>query len=127
MSVTFRAVTENDRTQVESWIASDPAHRNVSADLLLDGNGSASVYAIEDDKGTVMYVRQETEGSCVRLHAQFCTSSKRSFNSLKEAYPVVKADAKARGFTGIIFDSVSPALVRCMMDLGFKAECRAEL
>lgn len=126
--VKFRAVTEDDRRQITEWIINDPAHAGiVSPDSLMDGNGTASVYALEDDRGTVMYVRQEPERERMRIHIQFGPSARRSLNALKAGYPIVKADAKNRGFKEIVFDSLSPALIRSVVDLGFTIECKAVL
>jgi hypothetical protein len=126
--ITFRAVETGDRHQICEWILNDPGHAGmITPEFFLEGNETSSVYAVEDEKGTVMYIRQESEEKSTRLHMQFGPSKKRVLKALREGYAVVKADARRRGFTRIIFDSMSPALVRCLIEMGFVAECRAEI
>jgi hypothetical protein len=120
--VKFRAVKEEDREEIVKWMEG-----RGSPEPFLCGNELASVYAIDDEKGTVMYVRTEANDCAMRIHIQFCLSARRSFNSLKEGFPVVRADAKNRGFREIVFDSVSPALIRHMIGMGFRAEMKVDI
>lgn len=91
--------------------------------------GTHSLYAIEDEEGTVMYVRQEPEAEAkCRMYIQFGPDVKRMMKVFREAFPVVLNDAKLRGFKAFVFDSHSPALVRwLMMEFCFTAECEAAL
>jgi hypothetical protein len=126
--VKFRAVTEDDRHMLSEWIASDKGHAGkVGPDFWMDGSALASVYVIEDEKGPVMAVRSEADRDTMRLHIQFCNSPRRSLNSLQEGYPVVRADAKNRGFRCMTFSSCSPALIRFLSGMGFEAEVRTEI
>lgn len=124
----FRAVSEADRQEIDAWIAADPGHAGkMTADFFLTP-GQRSLYAIEDDKGTVGYICQEAEAHKVRMHLQFCPDKRRVLRTFQEAYKVIVSDAKSRGFDGIVFASESPALVKFMMnEFGFSAECKAVL
>lgn len=75
----LRAVSEADYQPLEDWIAADPAHASLFVpDFFLgrrvDQNGEIapdprpSCYAIEDEKGTVFYVRLSR---AARVHIQF--------------------------------------------------------
>jgi hypothetical protein len=131
--VNFRATTQADKPVIGTWIASDPAHRDrMDSSFFADGEGKASVYCIGDEQGPVMFVRQEVEGESTRLHTQFPPDApgirKRVAEALHEAYPVVAADAKSRGFKQVVFESESPALIRYMIGtFGFTAELRGRL
>jgi hypothetical protein len=126
--IKFRAVNEGDRHALTEWIVNDPGHAGrISPDFFLDGNGVASVVGVEDAKGPVIFIRSEVEGETIRLHMQFSPQKKRVIQALREGFSFVKADAKKRGFKRLTFDSLSPALVRCVMEMGFKAECFMEI
>jgi hypothetical protein len=114
---------------IEEWIAKDPDHRGrVGSQYLLDGQGKASVYVIEDSEGPIMFVRQESEGNTTRLHTQFPPKDhRRIVEALNEAFPIVSLDARDRGFKEIVFESNSMALIRYMSRFGFRFECRAVL
>jgi hypothetical protein len=128
LMVKFRAVTEADRNVLAEWISRDSGHAGkVVPDFFMDGSDVASVYVIEDEKGPVMAVRAEADRDTMRLHIQFCNSPRRSLNSLQEGYPVVRNDAKNRGFKTMTFSSCSPALIRFLAGMGFEAEVRTEL
>ena len=127
--VKFRAVSESDRPEIEAWIAADDSHRGqMTADKFLVPGKTYALYAVGDDQGTVMYVKQEAEGSKTRMHIQFCPDRRRAMNTMREGFPIVASDAKERGFTGVVFYSHSPALVKFVMkEFGFRADCEAQL
>lgn len=127
--VKFRAVTESDRPQIEEWIESDASHRGqMTADKFLVQGSTHALYAIGDEQGTVMYVRQEAEGSKTRMHVQFGPDRRRIMSTLLEAFPMVSKDAKNRGFTGVVFYSHSPALVKFFVSkLHARANCEVAL
>jgi len=90
--------------------------------------GGVSCYAVEDELGPLIFVRQETSGEDTVLHLQFANCGrKKIFNALREGYPLVAEDARQRGFKRVRFTSQSPALIRTMLEMGFHAELIAEL
>lgn len=126
--VNFRAVSEADRTELASWIACDDAHRGIEADFWLVPSSHYALYAVADEHGTAMYVRQESYCGKTKMHIQFCPDRKRVIEVCREGLPIVMQDARKRGFTALVFDSSSPALVRFLMThFRFKAECEAAL
>lgn len=127
--VKFRAVSEADRLEIDKWIAADPGHKDVlTSKTFLIPIGQCSLYALEDEQGTVMYTRWEVEGPSLRVRIQFGPDRKRVISALREGFPQVREDAKKRGFKSITFDSKSPALVKLMMqEFGFVAALEAPL
>jgi hypothetical protein len=124
----FRRTVADDLLTISGWIQADPGHLNDDVNFWLNTGPGVSCYALGDETGVVMFVRQETEGANSRLHVQFAPfDRKRIVRVLREGYPLVAQDAKDRGFHRIVFSSESPALIRTMLEMGFKAELAAEL
>lgn len=100
----------------------------MNADFFLIPGKFHSLYAVEDDQGTVMYVRQEGQAHKMRVHIQFGGNSRRVLDALREGLPMVMQDAKGRGFKSLVFDSQSPALTRFMVsEFKFMAELEMAL
>ena len=126
--ISFRKTTPDDLVPIKFWISQDPDHKGMPEEFWASAEPGVSCYVIEDQKGPVMFVRQEVEGQNTRLHVQFAPSHrKRIVKALEQGYPLVAADAKRRGFKNILFESGSIALVRVMFAMGFRAELVAEL
>lgn len=127
--VKFRAVSEADRLEIDKWIEADDSHRGqITADKFLVAGRTWALYAVGDEQGAVMYVRQESEGSKTRMHIQFSPDRRRAIAVMREGFPYVAADAKKRGFKAVVFYSHSPALVKFVIsNLGFRADCEAQL
>lgn len=126
----FRPVKETDRSEIQAWIDADPGHAGrMTADFFIVPGKFHSLYAVGDEDGTVMYIRQESDGPLrCRAHIQFGPDKRRIMNVFREGFPLVMEDAKKRGFVSLVFDSTSPALVKWMMcEFGFSAECMAVL
>lgn len=75
----LRQVEERDYKQLEQWIAADPVHRDVldpeffmGEAINQEGNLAedphVNVFALDDRKGTLMYIRLSTAS---RVHIQF--------------------------------------------------------
>lgn len=119
MSVT----TRDDLDQISSWTEKDEYHRdNNCPDWWLTGNGHLS-FRLNDDQGPVVYIRID-EGSLYRLSCQFApvdvVDKKRLIKSIVEILPILLWHVKTRGAKGLMFNSVSPKLVRFMKTLGFQ-------
>jgi len=125
----FRPVSEADRDEVSRWIEADPGHAGkMTADFFLHSGQFHSLFAANDDDGTVMYLRCEAEGKKMRVHIQFGPDRKRIMRVFREGFPQVCEDAKVRGFLSIVFDSSSPALVKWMLiEFHFTAELECSL
>lgn len=124
----FRRTVPEDAMMVANWIAQDKGHAGMEADFFLETKPGISCFAVETEQGPLMFVRQESEGETTRLHIQFAPyDRKRIVQALREGYPLLVRDAIGRGFRRISFDSQSPALIRVMLELGFRAELIHEL
>ena len=127
--IVFRQAEPEDILMLTVWIEADRVHRDrIKPEFFTERTTNISCYAIQDDKGPVIFVRQEKEGDAFRLHTQFPpTSRRRIVKALEQAYPLVAADAKRRGYREIHFETGSIALARVMFAMGFRAELIATL
>ena len=115
----YRKVTANDRSQLEKWIASDPEHRDKTSPefwLPEEGDGT-NRFAIEDDHGTVFYVRAE---NVLRLHIQFAPDErKRTAKAIDEFTKLISSGARQKKYKQLIFDSVFEPLIKFLERRGF--------
>jgi hypothetical protein len=127
--VTFRAIVPEDALLLADWLRVDELHKEIPAGFFMehDPERGTSCFAIEDEEGPVIFARQEVEGEAIRLHAEFPQGRKRVARALLEAYPIVAADLKNRGFKFVRFDLQNAALVKIMIRAGFRAELVADL
>ena len=120
--VTFEAITQEDLSQLKSWIDVDLWHQNKEeVDWWMRGYIS---FKLVDERGPTVFVRFDREGDLVRLHSQFAipsvVSESRVAISISEAIPRFIECAKVDGVKGIITESVSPKLVAFLTTrLGF--------
>lgn len=137
----FRAVTEEDRARLEEWIAADPAHASLFEPEFfmgraVNGNGEvgedsrATCCALEDEKGTVFYVRLSR---AARVHIQFAPWSAEEGERRRAAAGLVKGMAFLESLLGQvgteewIFQTESPKLKRMAeRSLGF-TESKGEM
>jgi hypothetical protein len=127
--IKFRRTVPEDLPTIERFVELDPAHKGTDASFWITTGKGISCYVIEDGQGPIIFVRQEaTSEEVTTLHTQFANCGrKKIFSALKEAYPLVANDARERGFKKVGFESASPALIRTMLDMGFRAELIADL
>jgi hypothetical protein len=126
--IKFRRTVPEDLLTIERWIELDEGHRGMDANFWMATAKGISCYAIEDEQGPLIFVRQEASGEETVLHVQFANCArKKIFNALREGYPLVAEDARQRGFKRVRFDSESPALIRTMLEMGFRAQLIADL
>jgi hypothetical protein len=125
--IRFRKTVPEDLLKISDWIAQDEGHKGIDPSFFTASGKGISCYAIEDEQGAVIFVRQEALGQLTQLHTQFPADRKRVARALKEAYPLVANDARERGFKVVRFESCSLALIRFMLSFGFKAALIAEL
>jgi hypothetical protein len=128
--VTFRPVTEADIPTIGTWILAEPDHaEKMDSRFYTECGANSHSFAIDDEMGTVIFVRADTEANDVmRIHTEFLPGAKaRVAIALAEAYPQVARDALSRGFKAIVFESVSMPLIKFMLKFGFRAELRHQL
>jgi hypothetical protein len=116
----LRTVNNLDLPTLTNWIARDADHsaRGVTADFFQQPIS----FAIDDDKGPIMYVRLEPmDSEIIRLHIQFDEGERRrTAVALARHFPQVRDLIAQSGCRYIVFDSVSETLVRfCQKHFGF--------
>ena len=128
----LRPTTEEDLPKIREWLAADPWHKanpKHSAEFLLTGQGMLT-FCLTDDEGPLCFVRLDKEGDWdepwARLATQFGPESEVSKRRLVagllgSGIPAIILHAQEHGCLGIVFESVSPALITFMGKLGFKA------
>ena len=123
MSIKFVSSTADDTSQIQQWTDADIYHRGQhNPGWWITGNGLLS-FCLHDDQGPCFYVRID-DGEYASLSVQFApedvVSKRRLVHAILQALPKIIGIIKANGSKGLIFDSVSPSLVRFMEKVGFK-------
>lgn len=118
----FLPSTESDIHQIQTWTDADIYHRGQNNPTWwLTGNGLIA-FCLYDDIGPVFYVRMD-EGEYARLSVQFppveAVPKRRLVRAMIQTLPKLIDIAKINGSKGLIFDSVSPSLIKFMGKLGF--------
>lgn len=115
----YRILSEEDRQPLTDWIAADEAHSETcTPDFWLSAPGGvAQSWAVEDEQGTLFYVRAE---NVLRLHIQFPPEkSKRLLKGVADFAIQIAQDAREK-YKQIIFESKSPALIRFLEKRGYR-------
>jgi hypothetical protein len=115
-----RSVSEHDRTLVETFISKDADHAGrCNADFWLPAKekDSTARFVMEDALGPCLFVRGE---NVLRLHIQFSDSKMRNGRALIDFIPMIEEDARKHGFKQIIWDSVSPDLIKFTERFGYR-------
>jgi hypothetical protein len=124
----FRPTRPEDFATIKQWVEADPGHADLDPLFWATNSPSTYCFAVGDDAGELMFVKGDAEGETLWLHIQFAPfDRKRIAAALHSGYPLLAAEAKTRGFRIVRFKSVSPALIRAVIGLGFRAELVAEL
>ena len=124
----FRRTQAEDIPTIANWIEKNEEHKGIDPLFFETTIPGISCYVVEVDGTDVMFVREEAGRETITLHIEFSPFDLRAVaKGLREGYPLVLNDARQRGFKRIRFESKSKALVRTMLDLGFRAELIADL
>jgi hypothetical protein len=112
----LRTLDENDKALLAEWIAAEPDHSNSTPDFYYTPGTKTILYS--DEQGPVCVVRYS---SSLRLDIDFSpTAGKDRIKKMLSAnLPEVVNQAKAQGFSELVFDSTSKALIRFCEKLGF--------
>lgn len=116
----YREPTEADLPRLEKDIANDPYHQGLDPKYWLTQiPGGTKSIAVEDKDGVVFFLRLE---NVMRAYIQFSkdVDPARTGEAVKECLAFVSAFGKKKGYTEIIFDSVSRVLIRFFKRLGFQ-------
>lgn len=112
-----RYIEEEDRSVLSDSLSKDEYHKNTEADFFYRIGTACSVY--EEDGKPIMFMRGT---KAVRLDIQFVDNSdlKSNLKALIAAFETFVPNAKANGFTEMIFNSNSPRLIAfCKRRFGF--------
>jgi predicted deacylase len=114
--VHFAPVTVADAQTIRTWIAADPHHAGQHEAFYLEGSVAAT--KLEDEQGTVLFLRMDKEKEATRLHVQFApagiVSRLRVAKALVRSIPVVCKELGA-----LVAESQSLALVKFLERMGF--------
>jgi len=127
--IDFITTTIDDLPQILEWISADPYHLQdanpESAVWFLTGANCFLSCAVKDEEGLVLYIQLRKENDWVRIGTQFApenqVSRKRVAKSIAQAMPVLKTVTEKEGFKGLIFESISPSLIKFMFSFGFQS------
>jgi hypothetical protein len=112
----FLPTTVVDAEIIRDWIAADPFHTGQHEAFYLEGTVAAT--KLEDEQGTVLYLRMDKEPNATRLHVQFApaeiVSRLRVAKALMRSIPVVSQHLGA-----LVTESQSPALIGFLERMGF--------
>lgn len=115
----FRTVDESDRDQIERWLDADPHHRlSMHPEFFLGQDEQSNpdprptCYALEDENGTVFYVRISR---AARVYIQFSDEGNRAQKvrngrSLEKGMALLETLLAKAGVEQWIFNTTSPRL-----------------
>lgn len=119
--IKLRNLNDNDNLLIEKWIACDNDHANkTEVGFWTENDGDrATCFAVEDELGTIFYVRAE---KVLRLHCQFAPAYeiKRTRQAIDEFAEHIRGWAKPN-FKQIIFESIYQPLIRFLHKRGYRA------
>lgn len=120
-----RPLNENDSLLLEKWIVLDPDHSGKSKVSFWTEKDRANCFAVEDDIGTIFYVRAE---NVLRLHVQFAPPSEveRTRIALGSFLLHIQAVAK-KTYRQIIYESVFKPLIRFTRKYGYHSSINEQL
>lgn len=113
-----RWLEESDRRIINESLETDEYHKDTSTDFFYDKSAVCKVY--EDENGPIMYVKGT---KAIRLDIQFVSNNdfRRNRKALLDGFDRFVENAKAAGFSELIFCSNSPLLKDfCKKNFGFK-------
>lgn len=119
--------TEADLGQIREWVAADPYHKDdprCTPEGLLAGNGILT-FCLQDDEGSLCFVRLDAEAEFLRLSTQFGpeaeVSKKRLITGLlSTGIPAITMFGKENKYKGIVFESTNLSLINFMDKQGFR-------
>lgn len=116
----LRRISPSDDALLCDALKRDQYHEGTKPEFFYAPGSLCNLYS--DEQGPVVFVRGT---KALRLDMQFIDNDDDSRNGrmLMEGFPGVVAQAKAAGFTELVFTSNSPKLIEfCKDKMGFKEE-----
>jgi hypothetical protein len=116
--IELRPTTPEHLLHIRAWIAVDPWHKDDLSwqpEELLTGRGLLA-FCLADNDGPLVYIRLDEDKEMVHIAMQFGPESVVSKRRLivglvQEGIPAMVKFAKEKGYKGLIFESVNPALI----------------
>jgi hypothetical protein len=108
---TVRPATEQDRAYLGALIEADPYHReHMDADYFLKLRPGEDAWALEDERGTVIFYFKTT--SAVRLSIQFAQAESTTRNriALLKGLAWIEAQLSANNYRELLFQTDAPEL-----------------
>ena len=112
----IRPINDNDRPQIEAWIAAEPTHVNNTFDWYSEAGVKSVIF--EDAEGAVLVAKFTP---CLKIDIDFLPEAepRRAARALSEGLSEMEKQAKQQGFKQFSFDSVSGKLRAFCERLGF--------
>jgi len=115
---------ESDLPEIGAWVAADPWHNSLGDDFWLTGSNCFFAGKLQDDRGTVCYVKVREEDRGYRLDTQFAPAYQVSRSRVVKAaikfFAVLGDLARANGKQYIIAESRSPSLIAFLERVGWR-------
>jgi hypothetical protein len=119
----LKPATESDLPQIAKWIEADCFHTNQPSTFWLTGSDCFFASKVEDDEGTLAYVRIEEEDNDYRIHTQFAPESEvirsRIAKGIINFITTLQQIGKENGKERLITESINPELIAFLARLGF--------
>lgn len=118
----IRPLNDNDKFLLEKSITHDPDHAGKSTVDFWLPQDRTNCFAVEDDQGTVLYIRAE---NVLRLHMQAIPSNSKAervrvAKNIDEFAAHIREVAK-KTYRQIIFESTYTPLIRFLEKRGYRA------
>jgi hypothetical protein len=131
--VKFETVTADDRPLITDWMSQDidPVHHSGNPEFFYTAApGSLLAFKVTDEIGTVCFCRLDKEDEAVRWHCQFApydaVDKKRLVQNMLQGVPAMIDWIKKTGAKQVVFDSVSPRLIKFLEQYEFQKSLVAE-
>jgi hypothetical protein len=129
MAIELVTSTEADLPLIDQWCSHEPYLSRCIYNIafLTASPDSILCFRLDDSTGPTMFVRVEKDlyERQARLHILFAPESSvgrmRVAKAIIKTFPVILQHFKDLGYDGMIFDSVSPNLIRFLSKFGFEA------
>lgn len=117
-----RQIRAGELLLIQKWIDLDEDHSAKGMKANFFAQPDKVSFCISDSSGPVMFVRLDTEYPAIRVHIQFGpVGTSRISKALVREFGAVRDQLIRLGAKKLIFDSVSPRLIRfCERLWGFK-------
>jgi hypothetical protein len=115
----MRLIKITDREELASWIENDPFHKDIFwADYWFQ-KGFVS-FVVEDELGSVMYVKLIPEPPAMRVSIQFCDNPLRCAQAMLKHFWSVVGMVKKTGANALLYDTKNYKLAAfCTDAFGF--------